>query len=219
MVAHENRLRVRLPGINANKITKIYIIQGVPDIGDNVGSHGVSRAIQNFGRAQLVGHIQIQPNQFATALQLCVDGHGISVSIVTGPHLEGEGHFLEVADAIDALRLALGGGERRQQHGGQNGDDGDHDEQLDQCEGFFLFENVFHIVQSFVVVVVVCSGDDGRILLRAHPLSTPILKILSNANANPLAGPFSWKFPKKWIKTREFSTCRGCLRENFTHRA
>jgi hypothetical protein len=43
--------------------------------------------------------------------------------------------------------------------------------------------------------------------------------MLSNASANPLAGPFSWKFPGKWIKTREFSICRDRLRENFTQRA
>ena len=82
-------------------------------------------------------------SQIAARRRGGADGHGIIVVVVTFPDAEGQADFLEVVDAVDALRLALGGGERRQEHGRENGDDGDDDEQLDERERRFLFENFF----------------------------------------------------------------------------
>jgi len=49
--------------------------------------------------------------------------------------VEGQAHLPHVAEAGHALRLGLGLGERRQQQGGQNGDDGDDHQQFNQREG------------------------------------------------------------------------------------
>jgi hypothetical protein len=42
--------------------------------------------------------------------------------------------LLGVVDAIDRLGLDLCLGQRRQQHCRQNGDNGNHDQQFNQCE-------------------------------------------------------------------------------------
>ena len=58
-------------------------------------------------------------------------GDGI---VVTEIHEEGEVELLEVADAMDVLGAAFGGGQGGQQEGGQDGDDGDDDEEFDERE-------------------------------------------------------------------------------------
>ena len=90
-----------------------------------------------------------------------------TVAVVTFPEAEGEADLLEVVDAVDALRLALGGGERREQHGREDGDDGDHDEQLDERERRFLFESCFHTL-TVVQLLLFSSGDSRRTLPESH---------------------------------------------------
>jgi len=53
--------------------------------------------------------------------------------------LIGQPYLFEVVHAVNALGARFGAGQRRQQHGRQDGDDGDHDQQLDQSESRLLF--------------------------------------------------------------------------------
>ena len=55
--------------------------------------------------------------------------------VVVGVHAVGESELLEVAGAGDLSCLLAGLRERRQQHGGKDGNDGDDDKQLDEREG------------------------------------------------------------------------------------
>ena len=74
------------------------------------------------------------------------------LSPLSFPDAEGDAVLLDVVDTADFLRPALGGGESRQQHGRENGDDGDDDEQLDERERRFLFVHGFHkltVVECF----------------------------------------------------------------------
>ena len=54
------------------------------------------------------------------------------VVIIVVVHVPGRHQLFGVVEAIDALGFALGLGERGQKQGGQDGDDGNHDQQLDQ---------------------------------------------------------------------------------------
>ena len=79
---------------------------------------------------------------------------------------------MQVVHAVDALCLALGGGERRQQHGRQNGNDGNHDEQFDERKGLFVFEDAFDMLTDFSFLFR--SGDSSRASLKARSLTTHI---------------------------------------------
>ena len=61
-----------------------------------------------------------------------VGGHDIV--IVADIKHKTKAQLLEVIQTIDLLRLLLRSGQCRQQHGGQNGDDGDDHQQFDQRE-------------------------------------------------------------------------------------
>ena len=57
------------------------------------------------------------------------------VVVVAGVHEHGGGDLLELRGAGDLACLLAGLRQGRQQHGRQDGDDGDDDEQLNQGEG------------------------------------------------------------------------------------
>ena len=84
------------------------------------------RAVGGFQNAVL--HRAQRGNPVA-AVGVATDGF-----VVPHVHEQGEVHLLEVAPAIDFLRPAFRGGKGRQQHGGQDGDNGDHDQQFDQSK-------------------------------------------------------------------------------------
>ncbi|MPN27817.1 hypothetical protein SDC9_175251 [bioreactor metagenome] len=54
--------------------------------------------------------------------------------VVVGVHGVGGRHLPEVADAVGLAAPLPRGTQRRAQHGGQNGDDGDYDEEFNQRE-------------------------------------------------------------------------------------
>ena len=70
---------------------------------------------------------------------------GISATEVHREGAEGQTDVLEVVNAGDAVGAGLCLGQSRQEHAGQNRDDGDNDEQLDQREGAeTLFAETIH---------------------------------------------------------------------------
>ncbi len=56
------------------------------------------------------------------------------VSIVIGVEGVAEAHLADVIETFGGARLFFGTGERRQEHAGEQGDDGDDDQQLDESE-------------------------------------------------------------------------------------
>jgi len=60
--------------------------------------------------------------------------HGYFVAIIAGPHSETEADLLQVVDASNALGRALTRGQGGQEQAGQDGDDGNHNQQLNQRE-------------------------------------------------------------------------------------
>ena len=52
--------------------------------------------------------------------------------VIGGVHLEREGGLLEIIQASDAFAPGLRSGERRQEQGRQDGNDGNHQQQFDQ---------------------------------------------------------------------------------------
>ena len=70
---------------------------------------------------------------------------GVGATEVHREGAEGQTDVLEVVDAGDAVGARLGLGQSRQEHAGQNRDDGDNDEQLDQRESAeTLFAETIH---------------------------------------------------------------------------
>ena len=67
-------------------------------------------------------------------------------------HVQGEAcaDLLQVVRAADGLCLQTRLGERGEQHGGQNRDDGDDDQQLNQCKPFLLFH--FDLVLGGIIL-------------------------------------------------------------------
>ena len=55
--------------------------------------------------------------------------------MILGEHMKVDSPLVEVGQAIGGKRLALGLGQGRQKEARQDGDDGDHHEQLDEGEG------------------------------------------------------------------------------------
>ena len=53
---------------------------------------------------------------------------------VAGIKLRGDAKLLEGIEALNLLRLGLGLGQRGQEHGRQNRDDGNHHQQFDERE-------------------------------------------------------------------------------------
>ena len=75
------------------------------------------------------------------------DGEAHALVVVASVHVEGEAQLLGVGRAADGLGLFTGLGEGRQQHGGEDRDDGDDHQQLDQGEhGEFLHLLSFSLV-------------------------------------------------------------------------
>ena len=68
----------------------------------------------------------------------------MKIIVVPGIHDIGEGDLLQVVEADHALGLLLGLGQRWQQHRGENGDDGDHNQQLNQGESRISARRRFH---------------------------------------------------------------------------
>ena len=62
-------------------------------------------------------------------------GEGEFVAGVVEVKGVGDSHLAQIGEAIGLERGLLGFGEGGKEHGRQNGDDGDHDQQLDQGEG------------------------------------------------------------------------------------
>jgi hypothetical protein len=63
------------------------------------------------------------------------EGPGEAIAIVATVHFGGERQLLDIVEAVDFLPLSLGLGQRRQQQGGQDGNDSNNHQQLDQREG------------------------------------------------------------------------------------
>jgi hypothetical protein len=58
-----------------------------------------------------------------------------SVGKIRGIHIPGQEHLFLVVDAPNFLRTELGLAQSWQEHGRQNGNDGDYDQQFNQCKG------------------------------------------------------------------------------------
>lgn len=87
---------------------------------------------------QIVNGITDSPGRFlahdyASALDPIV-ARWHYIVVVVRVHVPAELELFEVAQASDGLRLALGFGERGQEHPRQDRDDGNDDEQLDEGE-------------------------------------------------------------------------------------
>ena len=54
--------------------------------------------------------------------------------VVVGVHHPGENELFLIGEAVDTLAFLARFAQGRQEHGGQNGDDGDDDEQFDEGE-------------------------------------------------------------------------------------
>jgi hypothetical protein len=74
---------------------------------------------------------------FHCAALICGNSHWIFVTVVSLPKAKRQAVLFQVVDAVDALSLSLGRGQRRQEHGRQNGNDGNDDEQSNQGETWF----------------------------------------------------------------------------------
>jgi hypothetical protein len=69
------------------------------------------------------------------------EGPGEAIAIVATVHFGGERQLLDIVEAVDFLPLSLGLGQRRQQQGGQDGNDSNNHQQLDQREGAAMSHN------------------------------------------------------------------------------
>ena len=157
-------MRIVVRSIDAQKIREFEVIEkstlslaGVADLDAEVGV-GVAfvrRTGQNFRCAQFVRHhspnLVGKPRGNGPRIRGGVDHrvgraafsgphqHGETVAVIQCPGLNGKAHLFQVIRAVDALSTGLGAGQCRQQHSRQYGDDGNHDEQLDQREGPYFF--------------------------------------------------------------------------------
>src|SRR5439155_14175225 len=79
-----------------------------------------------------------------------IDLPGKLLTVVIGPHAEGQADLLKIADAVDALGLGLGFGKRGQEQTCKDGDDGDDDQQLNQGKRRHSgFADLIHSLVSF----------------------------------------------------------------------
>ena len=74
------------------------------------------------------GEAMVRPNASQT-----FDYEG-ELAVIIGKHLAAEAHLFFIAQAGDALGAFFGAGQRGQEHGGQNRDDGDDHQQFDEGE-------------------------------------------------------------------------------------
>ena len=77
--------------------------------------------------------------------------------MVVRPHAKREADLLQIAHASDALRLGFGLGKRGQEETCKDGDDGDHDEQLDERErllsdGAIMIHSLMFLIRSGTAV-------------------------------------------------------------------
>lgn len=82
------------------------------------------------GGAPPVGH----RDTHIVAVDVLVSMSREDVVVIVGVHLHVDAELFEVVEAGDAVGLALGARQRRQQQRGQNGNDRNHDQQLDERE-------------------------------------------------------------------------------------
>ncbi len=61
-----------------------------------------------------------------------------SLVVVIQIHVKGNAPLPEIAEAGGAVGMLAGSGQRRQEHAGENGDDGNHHEEFDQGKTKFL---------------------------------------------------------------------------------
>ena len=98
--------------------------------------------IAEVERVGLIGGLAVAAHEHLVSLPRTGSGvflrieHGRRQVIagIVGIHGEGQSLLPKVVGATDPLRPVLGVGQGRQQHPGQNRDDGDHHQQFDQRE-------------------------------------------------------------------------------------
>ena len=113
-----------------------------------VGIPVIRRAVEGFGG----GYVGVE-RSVGFALAIMDDGFGadvgpdesaggtpiaverVEILVIVGVHVIAEILLFLVRDTLDPLGLDLGAGQGWEQHACENGDDGDDDEQLDECEG------------------------------------------------------------------------------------
>ena len=108
----------------------------------------ITWAKNDFRGLQLVGKRQeVTIDQCGSSTQICCAGrttlrigycHGVKVPIVSRKNAKAQPDVFQVTGTLDFLRLGLGFSQGRQQHARQNGDDGDHDQQLDERESAYF---------------------------------------------------------------------------------
>jgi hypothetical protein len=169
---------------------------------------GVSAVVSSAKNAVSSAAGAIQPR---TAIR-ARDGHRILVFIVTREQAEGEADLLEVVDAVDALGLGLGLGERGEEHRRQNRDDRDHNEQLDKRKRFNLSE-VFHL--DFLVYgfsnrthCLTRAGGFGLRSLRLAP-AVPIRKAADSMDIYSQAPVGVRVFRALRVKITRAGSCRS----------
>ncbi len=166
-VTREDHLGEGFLGIEADDIADGFVAGGGAAGADHL--HPVTRidagidvviagADHDFGRAQLVRHYDevhvvegcgiagASGAIFGGATLVGGDRHRHLVLVVRREDAEGQADLLEVIHAGNTLGLGFGFGQCRQEHTRQNGNDCDHDEQLDQRERPRLgpFKESFH---------------------------------------------------------------------------
>ena len=68
---------------------------------------------------------------------------------ILGVHRESDANLVLIIDALGAKRFGFGAGQRGQKHRGQNGNNGYHDEQLDQSEGALGTARIIEVRRSW----------------------------------------------------------------------
>jgi len=144
-VAGEEHCRGAGLGIDANKIAEIFVV----NIGESVGlGSRIARTSQMFHGHQLVGNhlknaigeIELALHEVA-ALDVFHGATGIGGNLhlepalmIVSEHVEGEPGLAEIIEALDLLGAHFAAIEHREEHRGQNDNDGNDDEQLDEGE-------------------------------------------------------------------------------------
>ena len=90
-----------------------------------IGERAIGGAEQHLQRDVIFAQPS-HPERLAARRKLAV--------VFIGVHREGRAQLFEIIEATDPTRALLGATEGRQQHAGQNGDDGDNDEEFDEGE-------------------------------------------------------------------------------------
>ena len=140
-----------------------FPIPGVrpPSSADNVLT---SHMGENRSRLGMEGNIGIKPGPVPVSLQNRITRAAPDPVLLPVPvgrtskrqvpiivilvHVDAKGDLPHVVEAFNRASTFLGAGQGRQQQGGQNRDDGDHDQQFDQRESpfFLIMENRFHFI-------------------------------------------------------------------------